>query len=254
MNKYNLEVKRKARKVLPGYPKTDKFETDEEVEAYFAGEKIQCLLCGKWYMQLHLHVIGIHGVTADEYRELYGLPWSRGLTGRIVSKKKKKISKQLFLDGKILQKRGRPPWKNKKTLKPEPPYIRAKRRRNVVARLAGMVKYTRKDFEAILDRMREQHRRLSDVRGDPDLPSISTWIGFLRKHPEFREKLLQAYYSMLYTKQVEYEFPSPQLFSECQRLRARGPFHKQIGRALGVPTATVQYFLQKFAEKKIPEK
>ncbi len=68
---------------MPGYPKTDKFETDEEVEAYFSGDKIQCLLCGKWYKELSLHLRRIHDVTPDDYREKYGIPWKQGLTGCI---------------------------------------------------------------------------------------------------------------------------------------------------------------------------
>ncbi len=86
--KISAERKRKARKVMPGYPRKGKFQSKEEVDAFFSGDNIQCLLCGKWFLQLHIHLNRTHDVTSDEYREMYGLPWSRGLSGRINFKKK----------------------------------------------------------------------------------------------------------------------------------------------------------------------
>jgi transposase len=39
------------------------------------------LLCGKTYKSLAFHLSKIHHVSSDEYKEMYGLPWLRGLTG-----------------------------------------------------------------------------------------------------------------------------------------------------------------------------
>ncbi len=52
---------------MPGFPKEGKFKTLAELNAYLSGDKIQCLLCGKWFHIIggaHLHVI--HGITADD--------------------------------------------------------------------------------------------------------------------------------------------------------------------------------------------
>jgi hypothetical protein len=68
------------RKVRPGYPWTGQFETKEQIDFYFSGDKIECLLCGKTYRGLGVHLLKIHGVTDDQYRARYGLPWGRGLT------------------------------------------------------------------------------------------------------------------------------------------------------------------------------
>ena len=70
---------KRRRKVLKGFPWDGKFQTKEEVHQYFSGDRIQCLLCGKWFKRLPTHLKAIHDMTSDEYKEMYGLPWKRGL-------------------------------------------------------------------------------------------------------------------------------------------------------------------------------
>lgn len=55
------------------------FTTKKEVADYFAGDKIQCLICGKWFCCLAKHLVYKHNTTAEEYKETYNLPWGRGL-------------------------------------------------------------------------------------------------------------------------------------------------------------------------------
>jgi len=56
------------------------FRTRREVERYFGGKTIGCLLCKRRFQRLSPHLIRTHGMTPDEYRYRFGLPWSRGLT------------------------------------------------------------------------------------------------------------------------------------------------------------------------------
>jgi len=71
---------RASRRVLPGYPKEEMFTDPKEVAEYFCGSKIVCLRCGKKYRTLGVHLQRIHGMEPDEYREIYGLPWTHGLS------------------------------------------------------------------------------------------------------------------------------------------------------------------------------
>ena len=88
---------------LPGFPWKKQFTTKDEIDQYFAGDKIQCLLCGKRFKALPQHLERTHDITADDYREQYGLPWRRGLCGVGTSKK---FSKNMI----VRQKNGfRPP-------------------------------------------------------------------------------------------------------------------------------------------------
>ena len=41
-------------------------------------DKIQCLLCGRWYRQVGSHIVQIHKITAREYRRMVGFDIKRG--------------------------------------------------------------------------------------------------------------------------------------------------------------------------------
>jgi hypothetical protein len=56
------------------------FRTPQEVERYFAGKTIKCLICGKQFRRLGSHLAAKHKSGVDDYRAQFGLPWTRGLT------------------------------------------------------------------------------------------------------------------------------------------------------------------------------
>lgn len=62
-----------------GFPKKEVFKTYHEINEYFSGDEITCLLCGNGYTTLPAHLGSIHGISADAYKEMFGLPLSRGL-------------------------------------------------------------------------------------------------------------------------------------------------------------------------------
>lgn len=72
--------RRKRREVLPGFPKLPLTLTLEEIKQYLHSAEITCFLCGKAYKELGAHLSSIHKVSADQYREMYGLPYRTGLT------------------------------------------------------------------------------------------------------------------------------------------------------------------------------
>jgi len=67
-------------RVLPGFPIEEKFVTPETLAEYFSGSTITCLQCGKRYRTLGVHLKATHGMEPDEYREIYGIPWTYGLS------------------------------------------------------------------------------------------------------------------------------------------------------------------------------
>jgi hypothetical protein len=87
-----------------GTTKPSFFQTPKEVEHYFGGKTIACLLCGREFRRLWKHLSAKHDMTVDGYRKRFGLPWSRGLTcaassvasGWTTARKKKarKLAKQ----------------------------------------------------------------------------------------------------------------------------------------------------------------
>ena len=43
-------------------------------------DKMQCLICKKWYVQVGSHIVQVHKMTCREYREKFDLEVKRGIT------------------------------------------------------------------------------------------------------------------------------------------------------------------------------
>ena len=56
------------------------FKTRRDVERYFSGNTIECLICGRHFKRLHRHLAAKHNLSADHYKKQFGLAWTRGLT------------------------------------------------------------------------------------------------------------------------------------------------------------------------------
>lgn len=81
----NKELFSDRRARLPGFPKIEPFKSLYEVREYFKGSEIVCLICGKKYKKLGIHLRRIHGADPDVYRHKYSIPWTYGLCGNETS-------------------------------------------------------------------------------------------------------------------------------------------------------------------------
>jgi ROS/MUCR transcriptional regulator protein len=61
-------------------PNDAPFQTMQEVDDYLSANTITCLVCGKNLQRLNRHLQITHGITPDEYRAQFGIPFSRSLT------------------------------------------------------------------------------------------------------------------------------------------------------------------------------
>ena len=52
---------------------------DREASIPDPENKCQCLICGKWYVQVCSHVYQVHGMTGREYREYFELEVKKGV-------------------------------------------------------------------------------------------------------------------------------------------------------------------------------
>lgn len=89
---------RAKRVTLPGFPKEFVFETRDDLDAYFDGDKITCLMCGLTFRQLEPHLKAVHYMSTDDYRERYGIPYTRGLCCSEKSQSASDYMKQYFDD------------------------------------------------------------------------------------------------------------------------------------------------------------
>jgi len=66
--------------VQESYPKKEGvFSSYDDIQNYFSGDEITCLLCGNGFVSLAKHLSAIHRMTSDEYKVKFDLPLSRGL-------------------------------------------------------------------------------------------------------------------------------------------------------------------------------
>ncbi len=62
------------------------FHSIAEVDAWLDGERLLCPRCGERFEHLGRHLSASHDMSADEFRELYGIPHNRGLVGARLKK------------------------------------------------------------------------------------------------------------------------------------------------------------------------
>jgi hypothetical protein len=56
-------------------PQQKPFTTMGQVEAYLSQPRIKCLVCGTFFKSLGMHLHFRHGMTADDYRMRFGIPF-----------------------------------------------------------------------------------------------------------------------------------------------------------------------------------
>ncbi len=245
------DASRKQRGILPGFPKKGKFQTIEEINAYFSGDKIQCLRCGKWFKAITgNHLLCKHQITIEEYKEMYGLPWVRGLCSEPTREIKVGLGKKMWVDGKLLEKAMEKIRKGKRRpRRPVQPFNKDLSRKQMSALHKVRKKFGRKDFEAILDRMRKEKRSLKDVCNDTDLPSYGTWQEFLKRRPEYAKKAKKIHYNLPLSVQLKTQDVSPEFRIECERLRAKGKEMSEIAEVMGVKYSYIQSTLTSYNKK-----
>jgi len=66
-----------------------------------ASDRLQCLVCGKWFKSLATHLLMAHGITASAYREQHGILWTTPLTNKEILEKASEQGKRLLSEGRI---------------------------------------------------------------------------------------------------------------------------------------------------------
>lgn len=78
-----------------------KFTTKKDLEAYFSGDILECLYCGRSYKSLGVHLKKIHGKTARDYKKDFNIPYRKGLISSPTKLKLKKAMEERYSSGEI---------------------------------------------------------------------------------------------------------------------------------------------------------
>ena len=234
----------RKKSAYPGFPWKAKLITKNEIDEYFSNpEGIQCLLCGRIYKSLNGHLQIIHGISHEEYRARYGLPWRRGLVSPKVSNRLSDLLTKRIKNGSF-----KPKPDNKASIKrilaggrrKDQPFLTGIKAEKAKGLSKKNIKYSRKDFENVLSVMLERKIALREACMDKGLPPTPTVLSYAESHPGFRKKLLDTYYALPYVVQARADMFSPQFYEDLRRLKGKGLTAKEIGKKLGVSHKTVQ--------------
>ena len=241
-------MKYRKKSTLPGFPWQGGFTTKSEIEEYFSDpDGIQCLLCGRIYKALGSHLKVAHGISHEEYRARYGLPWRRGLVSQNVSKQisealTKRIRNGTFKpnpDNKIAVKRILEGGRRK-----DQPFLTNIKAGEAKGLSKKNIRWSRKDYENVLTVMLEQKIALREACMDKSLPPTTTVLNYAESHPGFRKNLIDTYYALPYVVQARADMFSPQFYEDLRRLKAKGLPATEIGEKLGVSHKTVRIRLK----------
>ncbi|HUV59417.1 MAG TPA: MucR family transcriptional regulator [Desulfatiglandales bacterium] len=232
---------RRRRKVLQGFPWEGKFQAKEEVYKYFSGDRIQCLLCGKWFKRLPTHLTAIHDMTSDEYRELYGLPWKRGLCSRDHSLKLSENLKKRHANGFRPDLETARASINHSKRRPDQPFFTKIRAENVISGNKRRKKYFPEDFQNVLKRILDEHKTLAEVYRDPDMPTENAIYRYCKRNQEFRKALDVIYEKLPFSVQARANKLSEDKFRKAiLSLQQSGFSISEISRFLGVGDNTIR--------------
>jgi len=230
-------------KPLPGFPRTKEFTRMEDVDAYLDGDKLTCLLCGREYISLHKHLILSHNLSADDYKEMFGLPWRRGLIARGLREKQRRIMNKQRKEGIL------PPAPSKTHIRklrksivnrrPLSEAVRDGRRQHALRTHGRTEKWGKKDFEEYLRRI-ESGRTLTEVGKDADMPCREVMDKQLRENPALKRKFEKIWDNLPFAVQVRGQKTGPRFKKTVLALRKKGHSWPEIGRIMGVKEGTVR--------------
>jgi len=77
-----------AQQAKKGYSTAWQKAKRDKIASVPSPDKVKCLICGKYYVQVGTHAYLVHGITGREYREEFGLEVKRGTVPAWYRKKK----------------------------------------------------------------------------------------------------------------------------------------------------------------------
>lgn len=108
-SEHRVRVSDREARTRVGFPVVEGFATAAEAREYLAEPLIRCLLCGRSFGMLAMHVVSVHGMSAYEYKVRYRLPLSVGLAGTVAREKMRVATATRVRRGELRLASGRPP-------------------------------------------------------------------------------------------------------------------------------------------------
>jgi hypothetical protein len=216
----------------------------KELRNYFDEDKLTCLICGQLCVQLAAHIEPAHGLSADSYKERFGIPWTYGLAG-------KSFRRGCSLRMKALRRRGRlqatPSRRHIRMLlaaaknrRPPVEAVSDDSRRKLLAIHGKKEMWTAEDFDEFLRRM-ALGRTPSEVGSDEDMPGAKWFLRIVKKDAALGRRFRKLWESLPHAVHVRTGKLGEKFKQDIRRLRHRNMTWNEIAAALGVSRNTVRF-------------
>ncbi len=238
--------------LIQRFPWNGKFMTKTEIDDYLAGNKIQCLLCGKWFKIISSHLKRIHDIDSDEYREKYGLPWKHGLCGKEVSLKLSTAMNERRKNGFLPDIDAAREKSKHATKRPDQPFFKKVKIENLECFNKDNRKYSEKDYQNVLRKMLKETKGLYETCKDDDMPDIRMVSKYAKRNKEFRKALERTYERLPYSVQAGAgRLPENKFKEDLKSLKRSNISVADMSRLLGVSKNLIRNRLNSIG--KIPQ-
>lgn len=227
-----------ARFEVDGFPIEARFTSDAAIDDYLGGDAIVCLRCGKPYKSLGGH-LRVHGWTADDYKEFYGLPWGSALACQDTIVRKRECGLRNYAQGvgfpsmsedeRAAARQARITARHR----PHTPVATQKARARLVA-LNGGVVMDDAAYENILTIMSAQDLTLREAIKIVGKPSNTMFHQYRRNNPEFAQRFTETVDALSFATQARCSSLGKAFSEYCTRRRREGATVAVLMKETGV--------------------
>lgn len=168
------------------------FDNPEALNAYFSGDRIECLVCHKTFRNLGIHLKNGHGIEADVYREQHGIPWTRGLTSAASKEAYSAHAKRLIAEGIVVVSKEAALAMQGTQHRPRVAVRDEYAKRNLAAMNAGKSGEEAKRRAAALKRGSPEHREAIRKRLAGKPTGMGNWWSGKKQSAEHKAKRIAA--------------------------------------------------------------
>lgn len=234
---------RKQPPAPPGFPWEGRFTMMDEIKKYFDHEELPCLLCGREYGNLGLHISSTHKIHKDDYKEMFGIPWSYGLAGKKFKTHCSKHLKDMRETGKVAKAPSKAHIKKLHAArhKKRPPVeaFRNESRRKILAQHGRTEKWSDEILDEYLERI-AAGRTPVEVSHDNDMPSAKLFYDRLKRDTQYKKKYDKIWNGLHYEVHIRAGKPTRKFENEVIRLRRKGMTLPEIAEQLEVGVHAVR--------------
>jgi len=233
----------RPRKPLPGYPIEEPFKSREAIEDYLSDDRIICLLCGRPFKALCGHLT-IHGITGDEYKDRYNIPYSFGLARETTRKKISEHQKSLLVDPKRRERLAKMVKENAerrisglKKARPRRDFIVAENTQRALLYAGREEQFSDTEKAAILNALDAGMTREEAVLSIGY--SQSAYYDNIKKDKAFKKAVEIAIEAQPFALQAKQQRLGKRFEDECRRLLKKGYSDHIMADMLGVTAMSV---------------